>query len=235
VVRIILCGGDEAGRGALLGPLVISLVAAGRGAVGKFSKIGVRDSKLLSRRRREMLYEAIRDIASEVKVDVISPQEINDAMKNSISLNELEAIRFARLYDSVGVDVDTLYLDSPDVIADKFGIRVNMASSKPTRPAGVKQLQKGDGIRYARIIAEHKADSKYPVVSAASIVAKVTRDRAMDAISNELGMDLGSGYPSDDVTIEAVKRNLDSAELLRHIRDRWATMQNIKQTRLASF
>ncbi len=234
-MHIILCGGDEAGRGALLGPLVISLVAAKKGAISKFSRIGVRDSKLLSRRRREMLYDAIQDISTEVKVDMITPMDINDAMKNSVSLNELEAMRFARLYDSVEADVDVLYLDSPDVIADKFGIRVNMASSKPTKPSGVKQIKRNDGAKYAKIIAEHKADAKYPVVSAASIVAKVTRDKAMDAISDELGMELGSGYPSDEVTIEAVKRNLDSQELLKHVREYWATMQNIKQTRLTNF
>ncbi len=235
MVRIILCGGDEAGRGALLGPLVISLVAARKGAIGKFSKIGVRDSKLLSRTRREMLYEAINDIASDVEVGLITPAQINEAMANDVSLNELEATHFAQLFDRIEGDVDILYLDSPDVIADRFGVRVNMASKRPTKPAGMKQLKKAAEVNYTKIVAEHKADSRYAVVSAASIIAKVTRDKAMDAISAEIGIDLGSGYPSDEVTINAVKKNLDNGNLLKHVREHWATMANIKQSKLENF
>ncbi|MDE1811045.1 MAG: ribonuclease HII, partial [Candidatus Micrarchaeota archaeon] len=118
MVSVILCGGDEAGRGAILGPLVISLVSIRKSGVHRLSEIGVRDSKMLSEKKRGLLFNEIMEIADDVKVDKILPSEINDAMKGKISLNELEAIRFARLFDTIEGDVSTLYLDSPDVIPE---------------------------------------------------------------------------------------------------------------------
>jgi ribonuclease HII len=84
-------------------------------------------------------------------------------------------------------------------------------------------------------VAEHKADSRYPIVSAASIIAKVTRDREVKKIERELGITIGSGYPSDETTIDAIKANMGNAQLFNHIRRYWKTMDRIKQTRLTSF
>ena len=234
VVGIIICGGDEAGRGALIGPLVIAMVSLKKSTEHKLADIGVRDSKLLSRRRRENLYGMICDIASEVGVEMIHPKEINEAMRNNISLNELEAVHFARLFDRLKGDIGTLYLDSPDVIAEKFGIRVNMSSSKPTKIAGISGERK-KGVKYTKIVAQHKADSVYPVVSAASIIAKVSRDREIDRISSEIGLEIGSGYPADAYTLNVVKENMRSNALRPHIREYWQTMNTIKQTRLTNF
>lgn len=234
MIAIIICGGDEAGRGALLGPLVIALVAIKKGHERKLVDQGVRDSKLLPRKRRIKLFGTVKRIALDFKVDKITPQEINQAMKNKISLNELEAVHFARLFDQFEIPMHTLYLDSPDVIAEKFGIRVNMSSTKPTRVAGIKS-EAVKGIKYTKLVAEHKADSKYPVVSAASIIAKVIRDQEMHNLEKKLGIKLGSGYPSDYHTIKAVKANLQNPELLEHIREHWQTLNTIKQTRLTNF
>ena len=234
MVTIILCGGDEAGRGAILGPLVISLVSVKKSAVYKFTEIGVRDSKLLPRERRFRLYKDINDIADDVKVDLIQPSEINSAMRNRISLNELEAVHFARLFDKMDNNVDVVYLDSPDVVAEKFGIRFNMSSTKQTKVVGIKSEHK-KGTKTIRIISEHKADSRYPVVSAASIIAKVTRDREIKKLEKELRLHIGSGYPSDKKTIDMIKKNLVSGVLNNHIREYWRTIENIKQTRLTNF
>ena len=200
----------------------------------KLPEIGVRDSKLLSRKRRDELYNSILNIAEDVKIDRIAPSEINSAMKAGISLNELEAIHFAKLFDKFDNEVNFLYLDSPDVIAEKFGIRVNMLSSKPTKVYGIRT--KGlKGIKYTTVIAEHKADSRYPVVSAASIMAKVERDKAMDQLSASLSIELGSGYPSDYHTIDAVRGNIKNKGLNAHIREYWKTLGNIRQTKLLNF
>lgn len=214
--------------------MVISIVSVKRGKLHKLSEIGVRDSKLLPSARREQLYDEIYGIADEVKIDRIAPNEINDAMRGKISLNELEAVRFARLFDTMENDADAVYLDSPDVIAEKFGIRFKMSSLKPARVAGVKSERK-PGTKYVRIISEHKADAKYPVVSAASIIAKVTRDNEMRKLERSLRLKLGSGYPSDQKTINAIKGNLKSRKLSGHIREYWNTMSHIKQMRLESF
>ena len=212
----------------------MALVSVKRSSEHKLADIGVRDSKLLSRTRREELYDMIKRMADDVKVSKILPKEINETMKRKISLNELEAVHFARLFDKFTGQVSTLYLDSPDVVAEKFGIRINMFSKRPTRIVGVSP--KGDkGVQYTKVVAEHKADSKYPVVSAASIIAKVERDWEMDKIIDQLGLPLGSGYPADSFTISTVKKNINNSALKQHIRQYWQTMDTIKQTRLTSF
>jgi ribonuclease HII len=205
-----------------------------RGTEKRFTSIGVRDSKMLRPRRREELYDQIKKLSLEVKVDCIEPSEINEAMRRRISLNELEAIHFAKLFDQVENEVGTFYLDSPDVIAEKFGVRVNMSSAKAARVSGIKN-DKAGARRATRIVSEHKADSRYPIVSAASIIAKVTRDREMRKIERKLGIRLGSGYPSDFSTVDAVRKHMTEAALMEHLREHWATMDNIRQTRITSF
>ena len=218
----------------MLGPLVVSVVAIKKEHEKKLSEIGVRDSKMLSSDRRSELYEKIKEVAVAALVDLIYPEEINNAMKSSISLNELEAVHFAKLFDKIEKDASILYLDSPDVIAQKFGMRISIYSSKPTRVVGIK-AERQKGVKYTRIISEHKADSKYPVVSAASIIAKVTRDNAIKQLEDELGIAIGSGYPSDQTTIDAIRMNLKNEALLKHIRDRWSTIHNIRQTKITNF
>jgi len=233
VVSIIIAGGDEAGRGAVLGPLVVSLVSIKEGKWKKLAEIGVRDSKLLSRKKRQFLFDDIYSIADDIRVYAIQPEEINNAMKSNISLNELEAIHFARLIEESSANPKKIYLDSPDVIPEKFGIRISLISSKPLRVNGVRGKKKvGDA---AKIIAEHKADVKYPVVSAASIIAKVTRDRAIEELEERLGMEIGSGYPSDKKTIDTIRSNLDNEELAKHLREEWKTLKFIRQLKITEF
>ena len=197
----------------------------------RLPEIGVRDSKMLSEKKRNRLYGEIEEIVSDIKVDRIYPAEINEAMKNHISLNELEAVHFAGLFDQIKSDVSSIYLDSPDVIAERFGTRFKMSSSRPTKVIGIKMARE-KGVKYTKVIAEHKADVRYPVVSAASIIAKVTRDREIKRLEKELRMRIGSGYPSDYKTIDLIKKNLKTGLLNSHIREKWSTMDRIKQTKL---
>lgn len=232
MIRIIVCGGDEAGRGAIIGPLVISIVAMKSTSMHKLPEIGVRDSKMLTEKRRNQLYGQIEELVTDIKVDKIYPKEINEAMRNHISLNELEAMHFAHLFDQIKHDIGSVYLDSPDVIAERFGTRFKMSSSKPIKVVGVKAPPQEKGVKYTRVIAEHKADVKYPVVSAASIIAKVTRDREIKKLEKELKMHIGSGYPSDYKTIDIIKKHLKTGVLNPYIREKWSTMDRIKQTKL---
>lgn len=192
----------------------------------------MRDSKFLTKRKRSFLYDEIYSLAEDVKSYAIAPQEINNAMANGISLNELEAIHITRMIDSTESDVNTIFLDSPDVIPERFGIRISLLSQKPIWIQGLKRRIKGKAIR---VVAEHKADSRYPVVSAASIIAKVVRDREIDKISDALGMEIGSGYPSDKYTIGVLKANLSSSKLNPYLRSYWKTLKNIRQLRITEF
>ncbi|MGC8547490.1 MAG: ribonuclease HII [Candidatus Micrarchaeia archaeon] len=227
---MIIAGGDEAGRGAVLGPLVVSLVAIGKDREKRLAEIGVRDSKQLTRRQREFLFDEIYKIAEEVVFYAITNEEINAAMLSGISINELEALHFAKLVDSLNSDVKKLYIDSPDVLPWRFGVRIGMFAKKHIASANVKTDKPA-----IRVIAEHKADARYPVVSASSIIAKVTRDREIDKIKQELGIDFGSGYPSDSLTINALRSNLDNKELQAYVRQKWRTVKNIRQRHIEEF
>jgi ribonuclease HII len=220
----------------VLGPLVVSVVTIQKGREGKLSRIGVRDSKMLTRKKREYLYDEIMSLADDVGVYRVSESEINKAMASGMSLNELEALHFARLIDASSVTPQKIYLDSPDVISEKFGVRVGIFSKKPLRLSGRRQKKTGEPAAGAiSVVSEHKADIRYPVVSCASIIAKVTRDNAVDEMIDDIGIDVGSGYPSDKKTVDAIKANLQSKVLAPYMRDRWKTMKNIRQLRIGDF
>jgi ribonuclease HII len=233
VSLIIIGGGDEAGRGAVIGPLVVSVICVSKGKEKKLSDIGVRDSKLLSSKKRAFLFDEIKSISEEVKTYKISNNEINSAMKIGMSLNQLEAMRFAQLVDDLSSNIEKMYIDSPDVLAERFGMRISLFAKKPMRVVGVKgQGKEGAKIR---IISEHKADARYPVVSGASIIAKVTRDAEMENIEDKTGIEIGSGYPGDRYTVAAIKENLRSKALNPYIREYWKTLDVIRQRKMREF
>jgi len=205
-------------------------VAIGKDKEKRLAEIGVRDSKQLTKRQRDFLFDEIYRIADEVVYYAITNEEINAAMQGGISLNELEAIHFAKLVDSANSDIKRLYIDSPDVLPWRFGTRMSLFAKKTLASAGAKISKPA-----IRVIAEHKADARYPVVSAASIIAKVTRDRETDKIKQELGIDFGSGYPSDSLTINALRSNLDNKELQAYVRQKWRTVKNIRQRHIEEF
>jgi ribonuclease HII len=219
----------------VVGPIVISIVSVSKGKESKLSRIGVRDSKMLTRRKRKFLLDEINAIADEVKVYSISNKEINEAMRNKISINELEALNFARLIDSVSIIPAKIYLDSPDVVPERFGLRIRLLSKKKMHIEGVPQSRKERSTGSIKIISEHKADARYPVVSAASIVAKTTRDAEIENIADKLGIDIGSGYPSDRYTTDAIKADLNKNKISPYIRNYWKTMSLIKQMKIEDF
>ena len=214
-----------------MGPLVISIVAVRKGREKKLSHIGVRDSKMLTPKKRAYLYDEILSMAEDVKVYSITAEEINRAMRSNISINELEAIHFARIMDSLPDGVSKIFIDSPDVVAERFGRRISIISNRPVR---IGSSRKGSGIGI-RVVAEHKADATYAVTSAASIIAKVTRDREIEGIREDTGIDFGSGYPSDSKTLRALKTDLKKKALRPYLREMWRTMENIKQSRMTEF
>lgn len=174
------CGVDEAGRGSVMGPLVVGAVWVEDDGV--LSRIGVRDSKRLTPKVRERMYDEIVRDADGWTVVVASAAEI-DERRRAMSLNDVELGMFA---DAVGsLPCETAYADCPDVNDTRFAARL-------------ESMCPGTAI-----IAKHKADDLYPVVSAASIVAKVTRDRMIEDLRREVG-DFGSGYPSDRVTMDFI-------------------------------
>src|SRR3989344_5941319 len=203
-----ICGIDEAGRGPVIGPLVISGILIEEKDLVKLKDIKVKDSKLLSQPQREKLCKEIKIIIIKEKTIIIPPEEIDDALNSEeLNLNRLEAIKTAMIIN---------YLKPDKVTIDCPSTNIN---------AYVKYLK--TFLKYEpKIKAEHKADVNFPEVSASSILAKCYREIEIDKIKRKHNADFGSGYPSDQLTQEFLKRNYNKYDFFRKT---WATYKNITE------
>ena len=189
---MLVAGVDDAGRGCVIGPLVIAGVLMKEEDLPQLTQLGVKDSKLLSPHRREVLAVEIRRIAKKYVAVKLSPQEIDKVVETGTRLhrlNRLEAQAMARVINELKPDI--AYVDASDVSPQRFKEHIQECLTVKTE-----------------IISEHKADLNYPVVSAASIIAKVERDHEIAEIAKAYG-DFGSGYPSDPRTMLFLQQCLE--------------------------
>ena len=178
----LICGIDEAGRGPVLGPLVICGVVIEEKDSQKLKDIGAKDSKLLTAKQREALVDQIKKIAKAYKLIHIEPAEIEAAVSGEESnLNWLEADKAVELINAL--KPDEVFMDCPSTNIPKFTEYM------------VQKFKHKTALRCA-----HHADRDFPVVSAASILAKVARDAEIEKIKKKIGVNVGSGYPADPVT-----------------------------------
>ncbi|OQX21052.1 MAG: ribonuclease HII [Candidatus Altiarchaeales archaeon A3] len=191
---MITCGIDEAGRGPVIGPMVMACCCFDEDGIAKLKELNVKDSKQLTPKKREFLEEKIKKIALKYLIKKISPVEIDETRKK-ISLNDIEAKEISEMLlelNKTMTDMPSfIYVDSPENIQENFTKKILKFS--PTKIS-------------ANIISEHFADSKYIEVSAASILAKVERDREIENLKKIYG-DFGSGYPADPKTVVFLKNN----------------------------
>ena len=189
---MLVAGVDEAGRGCVIGPLVIAGVLAKEEILPVLTKLGVKDSKLLSPQKRESLAVEIRRLTDKHIIVKLSPLEIDRVVESGRKLhklNRLEAENMARIIDAL--NPEEAYVDAADVLEERFKHHIQ------------ERLKSK-----ARIVSKHKADKIYPVVSAASIIAKVERDREIALLTAQYG-DFGSGYLTDPKTMIFLKQWLD--------------------------
>jgi ribonuclease HII len=206
----VVCGVDEAGRGAVLGPLVIAGVSFREKDIPKLKKLGVRDSKELTPKQRESLSEKIEKIAKDIIIMKVGPCKIDSYQKQGVNLNRVEAMKMSTIVDCL--NAHKTYVDGPEINLDKF-----------KRVLG-KMLKFG-----TELVVEHKADTNYPVVSAASIIAKVERDNEMEELRKKYGAE-GTGYPSDERTIEWMKAYLKENKKFPEeglVRHSWITTKDL--------
>jgi ribonuclease HII len=219
---MLVAGVDDAGRGSVIGPLVIAGILMREKEIPKLVELKVRDSKLLTAHRREILAVEIKRIAQKFSVVKISPKEIDKVVetgKKLHRLNRLEAQKMAEIIEMLKPDI--AYVDASDVLEERFKQHIQECLSfKP------------------QIVSEHKADRKYPIVSAASIIAKVERDKEIMELANKYG-DLGCGYPTDPKTLDFLRRWLERfGEYPEFVRKSWKPAKKAKsendsrQTRL---
>ncbi len=180
-----VAGVDEAGRGCAIGPLVVAGATFPEDSVPRLVELGVKDSKQLTRARREELAPQIRTLASGVRFFELQPAAIDSVVNRGVKLrrlNYLEAVVMASIIRDL--QPDAAYVDASDVDEERYNETI--LRLLPFRP---------------RLVCEHRADSTYPVVSAASVLAKVRRDEIVARLREVYG-DFNSGYPSDGRTIE---------------------------------
>jgi ribonuclease HII len=207
---------DEAGKGSVLGPMVIA--AVGVSSENVFAKVEVADSKLLSPKVRERLYITIRK-QFRVATIRIDAHEI-DEIRTGMTMNACVARAHAQAIDKLSPAI--AYVDACDVNAFRYAdmVKSHLETS-------------------CEVVSEHNADQTFKVVSAASIVAKVTRDRAITALSKKYG-EIGSGYPSDPVTIAFLSAYIDEHKCPPPIaRKSWKTVTAMlgkkQQSQLSQF
>ena len=201
-------GVDEAGRGPVIG----SMFVAGVVYTTALEQLGIKDSKKLSAKRREALAREIETL-TEVYVLEVSPAEI-DKLRERMTMNDIAVLYFSAVLDHFNPDV--AFVDAADVNPQRFAKRLQ-ERLRPQRP---------------KIIAEHGADEKYVVVGAASIVAKVRRDASIRELEKKIGERIGSGYPSDPITKEFLKKVvlkdfLEQGELPSYVRASWKTAKEL--------
>ena len=189
---MLICGIDEAGRGPIIGPMVMAGVLVDEEGSESLKSIGVKDSKLLTIGRMRKLFDKIKGTAIRHKIVVIQPSEIDAALESdSLNLNWLEAHKSAEIINFL--KPEKAIIDSPSN---------NIVNYKRY----LVKLLDNKGID---VSVEHKADLNHVECGAASILAKVTREDEIEKIKKKIGDNFGSGYPSDPLTKSFLEKNLD--------------------------
>ena len=205
---LMISGVDEAGKGPVLGPMCVAGILLDGTKQDELLQIGVKDSKQLTPKKRTALAGEIIEIAEKYYILEVNPSQI-DELRKIMTMNEIMVASFTKVLEELRPD--HAFVDAADVIANRFGENIRKKYS-----------------REIIITSEHKADINYPVVSAASILAKVHRDMLIKQIETELGMEIGSGYPADLKTIRFLEQYAkDHNSLPSFARSSWETSKNI--------
>ena len=203
----MICGVDEAGKGPVVGPMVVAAVAIKNAK--DIQDLGVKDSKQLTPAKRKKLANIIKE-KFEFAVEIIEAEKVDEYRRQN-KLNDLNREAFEKLISKL--DPNVAYVDAADVNEHRFGKRIKekLTNEKDTD-----------------VISMHKADAKIDVVAAASIIAKETREDEIRKLKNEIG-NFGSGYPSDERTIKFLKSfYADNGKWPTGTRKSWKTLERIR-------
>ncbi len=208
-------GIDDAGRGPIIGPMVLAGCLVDSKTAVNFKKLGIRDSKQLTPKRREVLAEKIRENAEAFEVVLATPEEINSSQNSGINLNKLEAIKTAKIINKInkGDKRIRVVVDCPSTSIVKWRDFLR------TKIKNLSNLE---------IVCEHKADKNHVSVSAASILAKSTREKEMGKLKKKYGEEIGSGYTSDPKTSKFLNNNSKKHSKSGIFRKNWSTWKKVQ-------
>ncbi len=225
-MKILKLGIDDAGRGPVIGPMVLAGCLIDEDAEKELKKLGVKDSKQLTQKRREFLAEKIKEKAEAFEIVMAKPIEIDESNKQGINLNELEAIKSAEIINKINKEHEKIkvIVDCPSPSIKKWQDLLK------TKIENLSNLE---------ISCEHKADKNHIAVSAASILAKTEREREMDILKKEFGNEVGSGYPSDPLTCRFLEKHTQRHKDAGIFRQTWETWKKAcskkEQKKLSEF
>ncbi len=220
----LILGIDDAGRGPVIGPMVLAGCLIDEVMEKEFKKLGVKDSKQLTPKRRAFLADVVREKAENFEVVVVYPDEIESNNISGTKLNEVEAIACAEIINRInkGYDKIKVVLDCPSTGINKW------RDFLKTKITDLSNLE---------VVCEHKADVNHVAVSAASIIAKDVREKEMTILKEKYGPEIGSGYSSDPYTIKFLEKHAHKYKDDGLFRKTWATWKNasanLEQTKIA--
>jgi ribonuclease HII len=196
--------------------MVMVALAFKQSQIKKLEWMGVKDSKLLSPIAREELFDRIREVVHDFRVEVIEPDAIDLSLNSDdCNLNWLEAKTSARMVSEL--NPNKIIIDCPSINLKAYK---QYFSNKLSQ--GVKDQ--------AELLVEHKADLNHIVVAAASVVAKVIRDRTIEHTKQEIGIDFGSGYLTDPKTQHFLQNHYDKFPHL--FRQTWSTIKKLQEAKM---
>lgn len=214
---MFVLGIDDAGRGPVIGPMVLAGVLMKEETESELKKEGVKDSKLLSQNQRIRLAKIIKEKCLDYEIITIEPREIDFRIESGLNLNKIEAIKMAFIINKLTSkvkEVVRIYIDCPSV---------NIPVWRNYLRQYVENAEK------FQFRVEHKCDLNHICCGAASILAKVKREEEIEKIKKKIKMDFGSGYPSDPVTKEFVSKYFNKFRNLGIFRESWETISDFRE------
>jgi ribonuclease HII len=211
LARMRVCGVDDAGRGPVIGPLVVAGIGIEEEKLDRLRQLGVKDSKKLSPGARLKLSIEIPEVVDEYHIVELEAAHLDRVVNHSPKfqrLNLLEARAMAEVIEKLKPHL--VYVDASDTRPERF--KNNILENLSFKP---------------KLVSEHHADEKYPSVSAASILAKVRRDSRIEELRKEYG-EIGSGYAHDPITVRFLSEYyLINQDFPPIVRRSWKTLRNI--------
>ncbi|MHA1725483.1 MAG: ribonuclease HII [Promethearchaeota archaeon] len=196
-------------KGSVLGPLVICGICFPKSKLDFLNELGIKDSKKLTKKKRQGFLEILKTNCHSHVFSIITSKEIDARHENKLSLNQLEELKIKSIINELKPDI--IYIDAADVNEERFG----------------HSILKALNYRPKQLVSKHKADDLFPIVSAASILAKEMRDHLIEKLKKKNGP-IGSGYPSDAKTIEFLRNYIKTHKTIPNFaRKSWSTIKKL--------